>query len=100
MMAPLSPRQTAVLRVMIAHLLEHHTHAPIRTIGAALSSKSTVNVCQHLAALELKGYIESRQAHAAGRTWRVLFTPEGEPFHLANVATLAPDLVPLRATEP
>ena len=95
-----SPRQAQVLRVMILHLLEHHTHAPLRVIAEALKTRSLVNVRAHIDALARKGYVEPRDKGSEGRaTWRVLFTPEGQRFHLGNLAAVAPDLVPAAPAE-
>jgi predicted ArsR family transcriptional regulator len=97
---PLSPRQAQVLRVMILHLLEQHTHAPLRVIAEALKTRSLVNVRAHIDALARKGYVEARDKGNEGRaTWRVLFTPDGQRFHLGNLAAVAPDLTPAVAME-
>ena len=97
---PLSPRQAQVLRVMILHLLEHHTHAPCRTIATAIGTTAIPNVRAHVAALVRKGYVESREKSPGQRTYRIVRTAEGEPFHLGNLAAaLAASLLPASPAE-
>lgn len=85
----LTERQSDVLRVMIDHVVEHHTHAPVRHIGAALNIGSTDCVMGHLRALERRGFVE--QVDVGGYvTRRVLRWPDGAPFTLRPVRTRTP----------
>lgn len=85
----LTERQSDVLRVMIDHVVEHHTHAPVRHIGAALGLRSTNCVLGHVRALERRGFVE--QVDVGGYvTRRVLRWPDGAPFTLRPVRTPTP----------
>ena len=83
-MRGLTERQAEVLQVMIDHLLDHHTHAPVRLIGACVGVASTNTVYDHLRALERKGYIE-RVDFGGFATPRVLRWPDGAVFALRAV---------------
>lgn len=83
-MRGLTDRQAEVLWLMIDHLMRHHTHAPVRHIGAVLGIGSTNAVACHLRALERKGYTEPTQDDGLV-TRRVLRWPNGAPFLLRAV---------------
>ncbi|MCA9558259.1 MAG: hypothetical protein KC583_06785 [Myxococcales bacterium] len=80
-MKGLTERQREVLQVMIDHLLDRHTHAPIRFIAAAVGISSTNCVAEHVRALERKGYVERVDGDGFA-TPRVLRWPDGAPFKL------------------
>lgn len=56
-MKGLSPRQRAVLHVIVACQRRNGWTPSVREIGAALGLRSAATVQQHLRALEHKGYI-------------------------------------------
>lgn len=73
---------------MIEHLLELHTHAPVRWLGERMGIASTNGVRDHIVRLERKGYIERVEKPSAGAqhscTWRILRHPDGSPFRLRS----------------
>lgn len=57
MSPPLTPRQSAILEFIRAHVAKHSYPPTIREIGTAFGIRSTNGVNDHLLALERKGYI-------------------------------------------
>lgn len=76
----LTGRQAAVLRAIVAALLEGGRPATVREVCARIGARSPGTVARHMAALRRKGYL--------GAGTRVLLSPEGAPFDL-RAATLA-----------
>lgn len=83
----MTPRRRQVLEAMIDHLLANHTHATNRELGRRLGLSSTNGISEHQERLERDGFIERAAATQTERgvTWRILKTPDGEPFKLGNI---------------
>lgn len=71
--APLTPRQAEVLAFIVAFVTEHGYAPSLREIAAAIGTRSTNGITDHLNALERKGRISRDDVKS--RALRVLAPP-------------------------